>query len=1049
MKFKKVEISAFRIYDKPADATFDFTVNTGEAADFVSIYAPNGFGKTSFYDAVEWGVTNDIQRFWQNDDITNEAISALREINEEKQVKILRNRHAASDLETSVRIITDSAEMPERKFNVHGNSSSDIKSSSTTERKSFQRVILSQEWISAFLKENRGDKRYEKFMEDPELKGLDDYYKKVKAVVATCEKTIWELVEAINEEKKKITELEDKNFIETINNAIQSLKDRGEVLEMITPNTTDKSVLGFNDKISGRLTDFGKLNDHLLQILAVIDIAKSGNEQVASIELYYQNIVSHIALLKELGKIDETLQQFSELLKWKNDVNVKQDQRNKLSAEQNDFNLLLESYEEYERVYNLLQDKLKITAEYQKQLAEISQQFSLKRDEESRLKVKFESNLRQISETGSAKAKIPALKLKIEELNNGIASANVEISKLATDRDNKIQTRQELDKYEGTYSRFILALEAENFLTEVPDDLQIETGSLQVLTDLRKRVTEIQTELSGIDLRLNEQETFNLSLKEFVTKGIEIVNNTKTAACPLCTQDYDSYEQLAEKITSNQLFTLAIQELLRQKTELQNRQIEAATLLKERCQQIIDICLVNRTANQDSLSNLINELQALDLAIISEEKERDGLQNDLLILQGEINNLSPADYEKAVDDLIKELENERNSLTESIRTVSGELRNNDEKINELKTLIKNNEDDITKQAEDKKYLLVLAWFRNNLQSDYGSKDVLNMRVADLVKNISDLDESINGIQKTIEKYQSDLGQFTEEGLNSQKEVLQAQKEKAALIISTYDTFISRNLSLPIKGESKDKVLQLLKDKEEKTTFDIQATSQLNTDYMKLVEYSKNLLPFLQSESAKAKIKNSEEQVQFLTNEVKPKIEKERDSIKDFLEQKIKDFFYTRLINQIYNKIDPHPDFKGVEFKADFGSDSPRLDVLVTNSLNQQKLIPNLYFSTAQINILSLSIFLASALNSNEYNCIFIDDPIQSMDSVNILSTIDLLRGIVATGEKQIVLSTHDENFHNLLQKKMPPDLFKSKFLEFETFGKVKQIKESSEPSFAP
>jgi exonuclease SbcC len=1038
MKFKKVEISAFRIYDKPADATFDFTINSGEAADFVSIYAPNGFGKTSFYDAVEWGVTNDIQRFWQNDDITNEAISALREINEEKQVKILRNRHAAPDLETSVRIITDSADMPERKFNVHGNSSSDIKSSGTTERKSFQRVILSQEWISAFLKENRGDKRYEKFMEDPELKGLDDYYKKVKAIVATCERTIQELVEAINEQKKKITELEDKNFLETINKAIQSLKNRGEVLEMITPNTTDKSVLGFNDKISGRLTDFSKLNDHLRQILAVIDIAKSGNEQVAGIELYYQNLASHITFLKELGKIDETLQQFSELLKWKNDLNVKQDQRNKLSAEQNDFNLLLQSYEEYERIYNLLQDKLKVTAEYQKQLAEISQQFSLKRDEEAGLKVKFESNLRQITEASNAKAKIPALKLKIEIFNNSIASANVEISKLATDRDNKIQTRQELDKYEGSYSRFILAIEAGNFLMEIPDDLQIETGSLHGLIDLKKRVAEIQAELSGIDLRLNQQETFNLSLKEFVTKGIEIVNNTKTAACPLCTQDYDSYEQLAKKITSNQLLTLAIQELLRQKTESQNRQIEAETLFKERCQQIIDICLLNRTANQDRLSNLINNLQALDLAIITKEKERDGLQNDLLVLKGEINNLSPEDYEKAVDDLIKELEDERNSLTESIRIVSGELRNNDEKINELKTLIKNNEDDITKHAEDTKYLLVLAWFRNNLQSDYGRKEVLNLRVADLVKNIGDLDASISSIQKTIEKYQGELGQFTEEGLNSQKRISQTQRDKTALIISTYETFISRNLSLVIKGEPKDKVLQLLKEQEEKAALDIQATSHLNTDYMKLVEYSKNLLPFLQSESAKAAIKNSEEQVQFLTNEVQPKIEKERDSIKNFLEQKIKDFFYTELINQIYNKIDPHPDFKGVEFKADFGSDSPRLDVLVTNSLNQQKLIPNLYFSTAQINILSLSIFLASALNSNEYNCIFIDDPIQSMDSINVLSTIDLLRGIVATGEKQIVLSTHDENFHNLLQKKMPSDLFKSKFLEFETFGKVKQ-----------
>lgn len=102
----------------------------------------------------------------------------------------------------------------------------------------------------------------------------------------------------------------------------------------------------------------------------------------------------------------------------------------------------------------------------------------------------------------------------------------------------------------------------------------------------------------------------------------------------------------------------------------------------------------------------------------------------------------------------------------------------------------------------------------------------------------------------------------------------------------------------------------------------------------------------------------------------------------------------------------------------------------------------MYFSTAQLNILSLSIFLAKALNAKDdkripIECIFIDDPIQSMDSINILSTIDLLRSIVVNHKKQIILSTHDENFHNLLKKKMPSNLFNSKFMELETFGKVK------------
>ena len=140
---------------------------------------------------------------------------------------------------------------------------------------------------------------------------------------------------------------------------------------------------------------------------------------------------------------------------------------------------------------------------------------------------------------------------------------------------------------------------------------------------------------------------------------------------------------------------------------------------------------------------------------------------------------------------------------------------------------------------------------------------------------------------------------------------------------------------------------------------------------------------------------------------------------------------------MYHKIDPHPDFKSVEFKANFDTDNPRLDVFVRNIKNENTLVPNLYFSTAQINILSLSIFLATALNSKEYQCIFIDDPIQSLDSINVLSTIDLFRSIVVNEGKQVILSTHDENFHNLLKKKMPEELFQSKFLELESFGKVK------------
>jgi len=167
---------------------------------------------------------------------------------------------------------------------------------------------------------------------------------------------------------------------------------------------------------------------------------------------------------------------------------------------------------------------------------------------------------------------------------------------------------------------------------------------------------------------------------------------------------------------------------------------------------------------------------------------------------------------------------------------------------------------------------------------------------------------------------------------------------------------------------------------------------------------------------------------------------ERDAVIQQLKVFINNFFYEDLINSIYRKIDPHPSFKKVEFKADFDADKPGLNIVVSDEDGIQ-ISPILYFSAAQSNILSLSVFLASALHAvddkgNAVDVIMIDDPIQSMDSINILSTIDLLRSICLQFKKQIIISTHDENFFGLLQRKIPAEIVGSKFLQLEKFGVV-------------
>jgi exonuclease SbcC len=92
--------------------------------------------------------------------------------------------------------------------------------------------------------------------------------------------------------------------------------------------------------------------------------------------------------------------------------------------------------------------------------------------------------------------------------------------------------------------------------------------------------------------------------------------------------------------------------------------------------------------------------------------------------------------------------------------------------------------------------------------------------------------------------------------------------------------------------------------------------------------------------------------------------------------------------------------------------------------------------------LSLSIFLAKAFEygENTISTIFMDDPIQNLSDVNILSFIDVLRSLINEHDKQIVISTHDEKFFRLLQNKLPEKYCNSKYIEFESEGKLKKIK---------
>jgi hypothetical protein len=128
-----------------------------------------------------------------------------------------------------------------------------------------------------------------------------------------------------------------------------------------------------------------------------------------------------------------------------------------------------------------------------------------------------------------------------------------------------------------------------------------------------------------------------------------------------------------------------------------------------------------------------------------------------------------------------------------------------------------------------------------------------------------------------------------------------------------------------------------------------------------------------------------------------------------------------LLQRIFLRIDPHPTFRVIKFATDVIRGKGRLDAEVRdNAEDKASKTPEAVFSSSQLNALAVSVFLSFnlALPHLPLRAALLDDPIQSMDEINLLGLVDLLRR--TKHKRQVVVSTHDAGFGRLLARKLRP-----------------------------
>ena len=128
---------------------------------------------------------------------------------------------------------------------------------------------------------------------------------------------------------------------------------------------------------------------------------------------------------------------------------------------------------------------------------------------------------------------------------------------------------------------------------------------------------------------------------------------------------------------------------------------------------------------------------------------------------------------------------------------------------------------------------------------------------------------------------------------------------------------------------------------------------------------------------------------------------------------------TGLINSIYTRLDIHPTFREFGFHTERYHEVGHLRPWVYDRRRDKEGNALHVLSAAQLNSLAICLFLALNLErDSELRTAILDDPVQSLDDVNLLSLADLLRTV--RGRRQVVVSTHDEVLAELLIRKLRP-----------------------------
>ena len=380
--------------------------------------------------------------------------------------------------------------------------------------------------------------------------------------------------------------------------------------------------------------------------------------------------------------------------------------------------------------------------------------------------------------------------------------------------------------------------------------------------------------------------------------------------------------------------------------------------------------------------------------------DANSLLNDL---QARIAQDSSDFFKEAIDNRTK-LQDEQFQLSDQIRTITKSVIDS---LNAARLQAAKKREELQKQLDIAKKL-----------SETGKN--IESWLSYLKIDISQIDMTSSQLKQTIQaspafvkdQFGKDFYKNRQDNLTSELESLQKQNEYFNQLVATYSLTSAEEVSqkknvlniqnkdlLKLKA-SLSRVLEII--------INLQKDDRCNLARNRIIELEKEIYP----------LKEMVQKLKLIPQHCKDLKQKSRNLIKEDT-RKLLDAYGTTM-DEIYSHLNPHSYLEKLDFRIDDNNPSNnRLILEVFQRDGDIKMNPTYTFSSSQTNVVAISIFLGIALRQqwSAFNALFLDDPIQNMDDINVHSFVDIIRSVIRDTDKQFFISTHDERVFNFMKRK--------------------------------